>query len=93
MAKGKPDLSGMLPPGAREFAEGGAVDAVKPAPAKVEQPAAQAEVKKQTAVRLTPSTLSRITALAGKQAMESGKRVTQQDVMEAAILEYLERNG
>lgn len=49
------------------------------------------EPKRQTAIRLTPSTVSRINALAGKKAMQTGQRVTMQDVMEAAIFEYLKK--
>lgn len=47
--------------------------------------------KRQTAIRLTDETMARIRRLAGMRAMQESRRVTTQEIMETAILEYVER--
>lgn len=47
--------------------------------------------KRQTAVRLTNETMARVRRLAGMRAMQESRRVTTQEIMETAILEYVER--
>jgi hypothetical protein len=55
-------------------------------------PAGQAGApKRQTAVRLTDETMARVRRLAGMRAMQESRRVTTQEIMETAILEYVER--
>lgn len=88
MAKGKPDLTELLSENEptdseREFAE---------APTQeYRTPDVSDEVKKQVPLRLPPSVVRRITVLAGRKTIASGRRVSNQDLLEAAVMNYLKR--
>jgi hypothetical protein len=47
--------------------------------------------KYQTAVRLIDETMAKIRRLAGMRAMQTSRRVTTQEIMEIAIVEYVDR--
>jgi hypothetical protein len=92
MAKGKPDIQNFIPDNIRKFAEG--EDAIAKT-TKDENPSTQPyqpdAPKRQTAVRLTDETMAKIRRLAGMRAMQTSRRVTTQEIMETAIVEYVNR--
>ena len=80
MAKGKPELNEMvLTQEMKAFAEAAQAPVV--------------EAKKQVPLRLTPTVIARVTTLAGRKTAASGVRVTNQDLMERAVLDFLTREG
>jgi hypothetical protein len=104
MAKGKPNIQNFIPESIRKFAEGEEVktktarDNTTPTrPEQLDLPAMPLTAggtgapKRQTAVRLTDQTMARVRRLAGMRAMQESRRVTTQEIMETAILEYVER--
>jgi hypothetical protein len=92
MAKGKPDIQNFIPDNIRKFAEGeeATTNAAKDEtlPTQPYQPGAP---KRQTAVRLTDETIAKIRRLAGMRAMQTSRRVTTQEIIETAIVQYVNR--
>jgi hypothetical protein len=92
MAKGKPDIQNFIPDNIREFAESDEPttrtikdNTMQTQPSKPDAP------KRQTAVRLTDETMAKIRRLVGMRAMQTSRRVTTQEIMEMAIVEYVNR--
>lgn len=84
MAKGKPTMLGdEISDSMRAFAE----EPIR----EIERVAVSDMVKKQVPLRLAPSVIQRITILAGRRTVMSGVRVTNQEVLEEAVITYLKR--
>lgn len=81
MVKGKPMLDDMNVT-AREFVHEAEQEFVAEA---------HDEVKRQVPLRLPQSVVKRITQLAGRKTMTTGRRVTNQDLLEAAVMNFLKR--
>lgn len=84
MAKGKPMLNESTPTDEmRAFAEEPVREMVR---VQVSD-----EVKRQVPLRLAPSVIQRITILAGKRTVATGVRVTNQELLEEAVMTFLKR--
>lgn len=96
MAQSKPSLSSLNPLENRILERGEPTGTQSPVATLQLAPAAANEPsrgRRQTAVRLTDEVIDAVHRLAGKQTMESGKRIGSQDVLEKAIVRYLQAEG